>query len=139
MNCPHCNVHIDEHPASRCLDAWVAEAVMDGRPFLTEDDCKASQTAWTFGQNRWVMSSLHSDGEGASFFRVPTYTADIAAAWEVVEKINDDSAMTLRWYNPDGRTSYFSVAFGFSKKIEAHADAAPLAICRAAIKTSVRD
>ncbi len=96
MNCPHCKIDVDEHPANLCLDHWVAIVVMDGR--------------------------------------LESYSATIAAAWEVVEKVNDDNAMTLRWYNPEGRTSYFSVAFGFGTKIEAEGDSAPLAICRAALK-----
>lgn len=34
MNCPTCGLDIDEHPADRCLDAWVAEAVF-GRQKMT--------------------------------------------------------------------------------------------------------
>lgn len=66
--------------------------------------------------------------------RLENYCATIAAAWEVVETVNEDNAMMLRWYNPDGRTSHYSVAFGFGKKVGAEADSAPLAICRAALK-----
>lgn len=29
MNCPHCKTHIDEHQADRCLDAWIAQDVLD--------------------------------------------------------------------------------------------------------------
>ncbi|KKK65183.1 hypothetical protein LCGC14_2976710, partial [marine sediment metagenome] len=29
MKCPHCQIEVDEHEANRCLDAWVAEVVMD--------------------------------------------------------------------------------------------------------------
>jgi len=28
MNCPYCKTPIDEHEASRCLDAWFLETVM---------------------------------------------------------------------------------------------------------------
>ncbi|KKK66418.1 hypothetical protein LCGC14_2964270, partial [marine sediment metagenome] len=33
MNCPHCETLIDEHKATRCLDAWIAEYVMGWKPY----------------------------------------------------------------------------------------------------------
>lgn len=61
LNCPHCNTHIDEHPASRCLDAWVEQAVIDRQLRIKTEE--------------WGL--------------VPRYSTDIAAAWEVVEKFRD--------------------------------------------------
>ena len=124
MNCPHCNTNIDEHEAFRCLDAWVAEAVMG----LVQ--CQAD-----FHGDAPNCYAPKDSSKCGSFLE--DYSTDISAAWEVVEKVNQDNAMTLRWYNPDGRTSIYSVAFGFGKKAGAEADTAPLAICRASIKACV--
>ena len=55
MNCPNCKTEIDEHEASRCLDAWVAKAVM-GEAVLKFDEYLSPYSR---------------------------YSTDIAAAWEV--------------------------------------------------------
>ena len=107
MNCPHCDTPIDEHEASRCLDAWVDFVVFGAEP------------------------RIMSNGQivGRKFF-----STDIAAAWGVVAEANYDNVMKLRWYNPDGRTSLHTVVFGFGEKTEGEGESAPLAICRAALK-----
>ena len=112
MNCPTCNVHIDEHEASRCLDAWVAADIME------------------LPQN-WVSGCLN-------------YSTSIAAAWGVVEKLSkhyyvdigvDDTGaqVQLDCLHVDslGNTRW-ELAFVESTR----APAAPLAICRAAIKAT---
>jgi len=65
-NCPHCDTSVDEHDSGRCLDAWVADGVMD----LTVHPS-------AFG-NDWVTV------RGV----VPDYSTDIAAAWEVVGRLS---------------------------------------------------
>lgn len=120
MNCPHCNVHIDEHPASRCLDAWVARGVMDWMLVITHDDVD------------WVCA----DSEGQRRL-IPAYSTDIAAAWEVVEKLSQycyvdigvdvSGAQVQIDVNDNGE---WQLAFVESTR----ADTAPLAISRAAIK-----
>lgn len=71
MNCPYCNTHIDEHPASRCLDAWVAETVMDGdvRPDPDGDGI------WVWFKKNWGYSDV-----------VPYYSTSIAAAKDASDK-----------------------------------------------------
>lgn len=32
LRCPGCQTALDQHPASRCLDVWVAEVVLGWRP-----------------------------------------------------------------------------------------------------------
>ena len=124
MNCPHCNVHIDEHPASRCLDAWVAEAVMKlDRVRIDGTDGEAifkrapSTTSWGF---------------------VPIFSTDISAAWQVVEKLAKqwpDLSIGSGW-NKEGDGKW-SVGWGFDGhgwEWTEPCETAPLAICRAAIK-----
>lgn len=64
------------------------------------------------------------------------YSTRIQDAWLVVEKLNQDNACNLRWYNPEGMTSVFSVAFGFGKKVGAEGETMPHAICLAALKAA---
>lgn len=151
MNCPHCEVHIDEHSASRCLDAWVAEIVMGWKPYFIisynilypptrQSYCEEQSYIYNnYKPNKpYEFDSEHfyDSSRNPSYTQpiVPFYSKRISVAWKIVEQVNQDNAMTLRWYNPDGRTSTYSIAFGFGKKIEAEADTAPLVICRAAIK-----
>lgn len=67
MNCPYCGVHIDEHPASRCLDKWIAQV---------------------FGvYDKICQEEYHLMlPEGA---HLPYYSTNIAAVWEVEEKIEE--------------------------------------------------
>ncbi len=98
-------------PAGPRLNAWIAKYV-----------------------THWQPSGMARDISGNPFPEpMPDYSGEIAAAWEVVEKIGgvamDDNGEGLtypRWavfFNlPDG---------GTSRQVEA--ESAPLAICRAAL------
>ncbi|KKN10885.1 hypothetical protein LCGC14_1031990 [marine sediment metagenome] len=138
MKCPHCETEIDEHEANRCLDTWVAEAVMEWRIVggIMED-----------GRGRGVELS---DGNPAFPSR---YSTDIAAAWEVVGRILEtwlieintiDESLgpgmipQITWsvtiaeeYNSGGSPIWRG---DFADFVEA--DTAPLAICRAALKAA---
>lgn len=92
MNCPHCAVNISEHPASRCLDAWVAEAVMK-KPQVA----KNLSGKWCFLRN-------------GKFFVVSHYSTDIAAAGEVWDKLADDGwIVSVCWGNGRDGRKYASV------------------------------
>lgn len=82
-NCPHCGVHIDEHPASPCLNAWVATDVMELVVRITTDG---------IGDFLPVISDPHGSyyagGNGMLESPVSDYGNYIAPAWEVVEKLN---------------------------------------------------
>ncbi len=123
-NCPNCNNPIDEHEAGRKTDACVAIVIMGWRPHMIADHVWVGEsTNNLINKEEWLPSK------------------NIADAWEVVEKVIQDNAMTLRWYNPDGRTSHIGVTFGFGfgNKIGAQAFTAPLAICRAALNVVAND
>jgi hypothetical protein len=70
MNCPECKVHVDEHEAGRCMDAWVAEKVMD-------------EQGWN-----WHGAFGHKR-ERVVAYETLHYSTDIAAAWKVVEKMEN--------------------------------------------------
>lgn len=149
MNCPHCNTHIDEHPASRCLDAWVAEAVMGWQP-ITHFHGSPIADGWTgFWDGEWFRwtECPESDEPDASELWLPSI--DIAAAWQVVEKICnwdiDDNMLTLMGQGPDiemelpdsEESEWWKAEIsGTRGKIKAEAPTAPLAISRAAIMAS---
>lgn len=61
---------------------------------------------------------------------VPNYSTDIAAAWEVVEKLHEDFAFTCEYVGH----LYVVQLWSNTKKVIASADTVPLAICRAALK-----
>jgi len=121
--CPHCNTDVDEHPASRCLDAWVATTVMwldlggDASDWLTREAAKH-------------------------------YSTDIAVAWEIVDWIRsrqtpvevmgdewyDGGWWRMRVYDPTGKRI---TAEGYTE-VEGPEREEPnvcLAICRAALKS----
>jgi len=133
---------IDEMPAGRELDALVAEKVMGWRI-----------TAWNDGEpwgNREVfppfepINGIPADCDCISHSEAgepPHYSTDIAAAWEVVEKMNVDYDVMVRQqrFKPDVWECYIvrNGPFGpYDRDFwEGRADTAPLAICRATLKT----
>ena len=136
MNCPRCNVHIDEHPASPCLNAWVAEAVMGFKKYIFP-----GQNPKSLWDDRDVFDRLikmgftHKDTAGNTV-RVPPFSTSIAAAWEVVKKlnqsgyiveiINDCVAWSVVFHNIDTDERFTS---DWKTSLEVQ-------ICRAAIKAS---
>lgn len=155
INCPHCNTQIDEHEASRCLDAWVANEVMGWRGReVTMTNILLPPQGWEryfdndtlYGppseKREWDFDSrqfYNSDKGGKTMPIVPHYSASIAAAWEVAEKLADrwpDFNIGKGW---DEYTGLWVVSWGFDGHGWATMDAttAPLAICRAALKAMV--
>lgn len=125
IRCPHCETEIDEHKANRCLDAWVAEAVM-------------------IEKVNWM------DTEG-DIIRLRPYSTDIAAAWEVVGHFSEkqyhvevweedgfdwSSARCRTWSPVDNFNDDEPVGRGWDETRDWKPGRAssPLAICRAALK-----
>lgn len=75
MNCPTCGLDIDEHPANRCLDAWVAREVMG----LTVCTCHIPLVS---GLD--IMRCMTCGGTV-----YPDYSTHIAAACEVVRYLSN--------------------------------------------------
>ncbi|HAM42103.1 MAG TPA: hypothetical protein DCP69_12450 [Candidatus Omnitrophica bacterium] len=118
---------IDALPAGRELDALVAEKVMGW-----------TITAWASGEPWGNREIFEPSGRGPhrKAAHVPTYSTDIAAAWEVVKKLDADG---LVWAIADDEV-YFAKGdpdspdyrFG-GVGLYPFVDK-PLAICRAALK-----
>lgn len=159
MNCPTCGLDIDEHPANRCLDAWVAEEVM-GLNVVSRDwpcgygpDCghyEASMQAearysWYTEKGPVYWEDVHGNGWGwppwvdedhgdliACVEPVPFYSTHIVAAWDAVEKTKLFE-LNLLWY--DGR-NWVILAYEYLALEVAQAPSVALAICRAVLKVA---
>ena len=153
LSCPHCETEIDEHEASRCLDAWVAEEVMGlcGHYLLMdvrgEDD--GDYITWTCKFCEEEFRGL-SFGKGWKNPHLHNYSTSIAAAWEVVERLVPEAG--AEWaIGIFAVPSISSVMWGWQVEllklvyppnrgegeIAARAETFQLAICRAALKATV--
>ncbi len=115
MNCPHCETEIDEHEANRCLDAWVAEAVM----------------GWERSRHlgNWIFEGM-DDARYVMQQHLPLFSTSIAAAWEVVGRM--PGMVRIEGPYNDG-WEVGSVDDMYEWEFLSRASA-PLAICRAALK-----
>lgn len=133
MNCPRCNVNIDEHEAGGETNMCVAVVV--------------------FGRNEHDYHCPHFDEHGrmlsfCSCLDLPYYSTDISAAWEVWGKlVDDDWIVSVCWGNGRDGRKYASIQMTvdlFLKadllnrpitQMDARALTVPLALCRAGIKS----
>lgn len=111
MKCPHCETHIDEHKANRCLDAWIAEKVMGLQV--------AKSLVWQDGD--WLI--------------IPRYSTSRADAWLVVDKFMGRVVAIAVSPQPGG-TGIWDCTIG---TVAAEAPTAPEAICLAALKAVGHD
>ena len=134
-------MNIDEMQAGREMDALIAEKVMGLPHNELGEKCPRCggetriglDRAWCGNCSEWIYSPY------------PEFSDDIAAAWQVVEKIRE---LKSAWFeigaNPDFMSDrgdyYCSIRGGKieydspSCTLELYGDTAPLAICRAALK-----
>jgi len=126
MNCPHCQIAVDEHPANRCLDAWVAEKVMGWES--------------SYGDSYWIM--LPPEGstgrtEGRSY-SVPPYSSSFSASMKILRNTRDyiklERAMNFGEnppdYDFDWEFVYWHVQINGGSAVNKQL---PLAICKAAL------
>ena len=143
--CPKCGTYIDEHEAGRCLDAWVAVDVMriDIEQMI---------------RTRFIEYRRYNAGRGMSGreeysdkyrdrmlrLSLARYSTDIAAAWQVVEKVRDSGLCpTVYWDDGDDKPdcagwqacmAYYGNTEDEFRLYDGWASTASLASCRAAIK-----
>ena len=113
----------DTQKAGRALDALIAEKVM-------------GQTIEWIGGDPFLTNLIYEGRGGSYSTNAPRYSTDIAAAWEVVEKLGDMSVH--HFYDPTLEEWFYHVAWRSPDGIEHHcsaeANTAPYAICLAALK-----
>jgi hypothetical protein len=124
-----------ELPAGRELDALVAEKVMGWKYRQSSPDPK-KHFCREYGNDAgwWLKPSMTPGAKHwacATCSPPPAYSTDIAAAWEVTEKLAEDFMLVYAVAHAGWRAR-FEHAEGWWKG-EAYADTAPLAICRAAL------
>ncbi len=111
---------IDEMPAGPELDALVAKAL--------DPDCTVSMAA--IGENDEDILAVWKWNGLRDWIPLPKFSTDIAAAWEVVEKLNRSKRRVALCFT---RSLGWSVILP-GPDDSTHSDTAPLAICRAALK-----
>lgn len=132
---------IDEIPAGREMDALVAERVMG---FRREVDDTFDYNGVRHGNEVLVpqgetLDSLRDmlprKGEiPFGYFVTARYSADIAAAWLAVESLNERRIGVYRLWQVMRNVWVCELMVDGGNIVKAHASAAPLAICRAALK-----
>jgi len=134
--CPTCGIKIIEHPANRCMDALIAKKVMGWNKIVI------GGVGWFVKESPLGMSYQYMTQSGD--FEPST---DITAAWQVVERIvrpPDEDCWTGPTMQINAETTKskgeYQVVFEhldsidlFPSSVEATAETAPLAICRAAL------
>jgi hypothetical protein len=128
-----CGVEVAEHPASRCLDALVAERVMGWRTSV--DAPAADRERWAqpiaVGWQWWNPNRFPCPFQSD----LPTYSSSIAAAWEVVETVSHRWSRSFTLGAPHAKFSSPRYKLWFTRfgKASAYGETAPLAIVRAAL------
>jgi hypothetical protein len=108
--------------AGQELDAMVAEKVM-GWLGVVSEFMDVDRTRW------FVPSGVPS--YDAPREKVPAYSTDLTAAWQVMEFLNKRGhRVGIAWQPPHWCAFVFSVGYN---SLNSQADTAPLAICRVAL------
>ena len=133
LNCPRCNKDVDEHEAGRCMDAWIAEAVMELPP--REHTFRYEEGNTPDGTDGWAgfQCSYCDAAVGSAAPCLLYYSTQIADVWTVVDRLQGEPEQFFfgirRTPAVDGR---WHVEFG---ALFAADENLCLAICRAALKS----
>lgn len=120
MNCS-CGVAISKHPAMHCLDAMIAERVMKWVSLPSYNYWMTLYPGGTFDLHNLIMSWSPS--------------SDIAAAWQIVEKLELSYCVRLRSVRDKSTNKWYCGMDTKQETFEAWAETAPLAIVRTALIT----
>ena len=119
--------------AGRELDALIAEKVFGSKKPTHKHD-RVHLEPMNDDTFCWECFCIYAHGDVCEW--VPRkYSAQIADAWLVVEKMEEmeGTVSIFYYYAPSEKTSYWGVKLGY-REIYASANTAPLAICLAALK-----
>jgi hypothetical protein len=129
---------VDKMQAGPALDALVGEKVMGWKLInlgrrkydyaSTDEDRRAALSGRGVFEWHWEGKDAPDDG----FAHEWNPSTDIAAAWQVVEKLHEPDTTD---FSLNSATVGWRARFGYVFK--AFGDTAPLAICRAALKSSL--
>ena len=136
MNCPTCNVHIDTHPAGKCLNEWIATDIMgEAKPDIAHEHFHPSPIDSEGGN--WYCSQEYDKGDVCVWY-AKNFSGYIAAAWEVLEKLSADgySYQVLEHSDPKRGDCLCELWKDFYRWNVNHQPTVPLAISRAAIKAT---
>lgn len=114
-------MNIDEMPAGRELDALVAEKVME--------ENFPKKMAFPTGKGKELL--VLELGRAIS---LPHYSTNIAAAWQVVEKLGPPLVFNLLRRSEKYEARFVEIVDDGSQHFIASDKNAPLAICRAALE-----
>ena len=130
-------MNIDEMPAGREMDALVAERVMGIPAEKWDPPCAAhhrtddAERDPVLGWSGWCYSCGKPIDEVAG--EPAHYSTDIAAAFEVLERLAVCQPYIYRFVLPDRWRVQMDANTEPYAIVRAEADTAPLAICRAAL------
>ncbi len=121
---------MSELKPGRELDALVAEKVMGLKIVVKVWGTGKKYRSFSVGEPDYIYSSDRPEGELIN--SVPRYSTDIAAAWEVVEKLGQH----FQLFSPTDNRPSWEARFrdGRFKLVTAEAATGPHAICLAALK-----
>jgi hypothetical protein len=134
---------IDLMPAGREMDALVAEKVMGEPKPIIVDDWDSVFSRWLDGcpiespKEAWLEACLYEHGDTQEWIPRP-FSTDIAAAWQVMEKLKDKFFCGIEFCGDCWQASMQEREGGLDY-VEGNADTAPIAICRVALKAMGRE
>ena len=126
-------IDYDQMPAGPEMDNLIADRIMGWKQtaldvFCYEFEPKRGVPIWT---GRGENPGVASQGRGYLTFRP---SEDIRDAWWIVKEI--DGCLHLREHGEQG---CWEALFCHYPESKSHGDTAPLAVCRAALKTAKED
>ena len=140
MNCPVCNTDIDNHPANRCLDAWVAEKVMgwDLDKVAREEFISYRRHNTGIGMTGQEEYNEKQSRDRMLMLTIPYYSTDITAAWKVIDRLDE---LYSAWFEIRGPRVWLARCNlpGYEQFSATGLANASLAICRAALKAMKGD
>ena len=137
---------IDKLEAGRELDALVAEKVMGWKPWPIQIGTR--EHTYYFNADGFVDGAMIHLFDDEYLWDGPDFSKDIAAAWQVVERLVNEGFCTGLLFDDNGHWALVNdgmqnvpigdepeyIATTFFVEKELWCDTAPLAICRAALK-----
>jgi len=118
-------------PAGREMDALIAEKVMGLRVHIKPERQKVDLGFYRRKIEYRTINWVYAGG-----YLLRSYSTDISAAWDVVEKLKTIYHMSIWTDYYEDRNNYgcrFQLRGGGQSSYPVISDAAPLAICRAAL------